>query len=132
MSVGRAAMPGQVARLLLTAAAALLLYACGNEQASLPASEGAVVHTVVTEPGAPGPELMARWSRNCALCHVRGEGGAPVLGDRAAWTIRLDKGEDVLLANTLEGLNNMPPLGYCMRCEQEDFEALIQLMTEQR
>ena len=129
MSAGRAAMPGQTMRLLITAAAALLLCACGSEQASAPAREEAMVHTVVTEPSAPGPELMARWSRNCALCHVRGEGGAPVLGDRAAWTVRLDKGEDVLLANTLEGLNNMPPLGYCMDCEEADFRALIRFMA---
>lgn len=74
------------------------------------------------------PERMGQWSRNCALCHVRGEGGAPVLGDRDAWTARLEQGEDTLLRHTLEGLNNMPPLGYCMDCEQDDFLALIRFM----
>lgn len=75
---------------------------------------------------------MAQWTRNCALCHVRGEGGAPVLGDRDAWTERLARGEDVLLTHTLEGFNNMPPLGYCMDCETEDFLALIRFMGGER
>ena len=77
-------------------------------------------------------ERMAQWSRNCALCHVRGEGGAPVLGDRAAWAARLEKGESTLLENTVVGLNNMPPLGYCMDCEEDDFLALIRFMGGER
>ncbi len=75
---------------------------------------------------------MAQWSRNCALCHVRGEGGAPVLGDRDNWDARWDQGEELLLAHTVEGLNNMPPLGYCMDCEADDFRALIKFMGGRR
>ena len=77
-------------------------------------------------------ERMAQWTRNCALCHVRGEGGAPVLGDREAWASRWQQGEAVLLEHTVEGLNNMPPLGYCMDCEHEDFLALIRFMGGER
>jgi cytochrome c5 len=69
-------------------------------------------------------ETMAQWARSCALCHVRGEGGAPVLGDTESWADRLDQGEEVLLTHTLEGYNNMPPLGYCMDCEEVDFRAI--------
>lgn len=72
---------------------------------------------------------MEQWTANCALCHVRGEGGAPVLGDREAWAPRLAQGEEVLLAHTVEGLNNMPPLGYCMSCEAEDYRRLIRFMS---
>jgi len=78
------------------------------------------------------PERMAQWSRNCALCHVRGEGGAPVLGDREAWAERWAQGEDLLLEHTVAGLNNMPPLGYCMDCEEADFLALIRFMGGER
>lgn len=83
---------------------------------------------------APGlsPERMAQWTRNCALCHVRGEGGAPTLGDREAWQTRWAQGEDALLEHTVEGLNNMPPLGYCMDCEESDFLALIRFMGGER
>ncbi len=39
------------------------------------------------------------------------------------------QGADVLLAHTVEGLNDMPPLGYCMSCEREDFIAMIDFMA---
>jgi cytochrome c5 len=71
----------------------------------------------------------ARWARTCALCHVNGEGGAPRFGDRAAWAPRLEQGEDVLLDHTINGFNNMPPLGYCMDCERADFRADIRYMS---
>lgn len=73
--------------------------------------------------------LMRQWARNCALCHVRGEGGAPRIGDVDNWRDRVAQGEGVLLTHTIEGLNNMPPLGYCMDCESADFAALIRFMA---
>jgi cytochrome c5 len=95
------------------------------------------------EPGAPEPGLepptsaapmpdetiMAHWSRNCALCHVDGTGGAPRLGVEADWAPRRLAGEEVLLAHTVEGFNNMPPLGYCMSCTEADFRALVRFMS---
>jgi cytochrome c5 len=71
---------------------------------------------------------MAQWARSCALCHVNGEGGAPVVGDKDAWQPRLAQGEDVLLKHTVEGFNNMPPLGYCMDCEEDSFREIIRFM----
>ena len=68
------------------------------------------------------------WRQSCALCHVDGNGGAPRLGHFEEWQPRLLKGNSVLLAHTIEGFNYMPPLGYCMACEQEDFSALIGFM----
>ena len=70
-----------------------------------------------------------RWARTCAMCHVRGEGGAPKIGDAAAWEPRLAQGEAVLLDHTVSGFNNMPPLGYCMDCEREDLRAYIRFMA---
>ena len=100
------------------------------EPAAEPGAAGTGVATVAAE--QLSAERMAQWSRNCALCHIRGEGGAPVLGDREAWAQRRGKGEDVLLENTVAGLNNMPPLGYCMDCEADDFLALIRFMGGER
>ena len=107
---------------------ALLLAACspgsptGQQQSDPEAA-------ISGEGGAISAAAMAQWARNCALCHVRGEGGAPVLGDATAWTERLARGEDILLKNTVEGLNNMPPLGYCMDCEEDDFREIIRFMS---
>ena len=73
--------------------------------------------------------VMGYWSRSCALCHAVGEGGAPRVGDAEAWRPRLVQGEALLLAHTIEGYNDMPPLGYCMACEHDDFRALIKFMV---
>lgn len=73
--------------------------------------------------------VMGKWSRSCALCHVTGEGGAPRIGNAAEWQPRLAQGEATLLAHTIDGFNNMPPLGYCMACERDDLRALINLMV---
>ncbi len=73
--------------------------------------------------------VMRMWSQSCALCHVDGKGGAPHVGNVDEWLPRLAQGEEVLLTHTLEGLNNMPPLGYCMACERDDFLAMINFMT---
>lgn len=71
---------------------------------------------------------MQQWSDSCALCHVTGVAGAPVVGDAQQWQPRQAQGKDVLLAHTLEGINSMPPLGYCMSCESDDFSAMIDFM----
>ena len=75
------------------------------------------------------PDALAKWRRSCALCHVAGEGGAPRMGDPAAWRSRLLQGQEKLLENTVIGLNRMPPLGYCMDCSEEDFISLIIMMA---
>jgi len=73
--------------------------------------------------------VMAKWSRSCALCHVDGVAYAPLVGDTAEWQRRLAKGEQAVLRNVLEGVNSMPPLGYCMACEIDDFRAMIAFMA---
>jgi cytochrome c5 len=75
------------------------------------------------------PDVMQKWSRSCALCHVDGTGGAPRVGRTDEWQPRLAEGRDVLFERTVEGFNNMPPLGYCMSCEADDFRALIDFMA---
>jgi len=77
---------------------------------------------------AANSRAMALWARSCALCHVNGEGGAPIAGDRQAWRSRLDQGEHIMLTHTIEGYRNMPPLGYCMDCEEDDFRRIIRYM----
>jgi cytochrome c5 len=51
------------------------------------------------------------------------------VGDADAWQPRLAQGRETLLRHTVEGLNSMPPLGYCMACEREDFLSMIDFMT---
>ncbi|MDA8672349.1 c-type cytochrome [Gammaproteobacteria bacterium] len=76
-----------------------------------------------------GSEAMAKWARSCALCHITGEANAPVVGDTEEWQQRLQKGKAALLNNVVNGINSMPPLGYCMSCEAADFRVMIDFMT---
>ena len=47
----------------------------------------------------------------CAKCHQSGEGGAPRIGDRAAWTPRLKDGLDNLVRSAIRGHGGMPARG---------------------
>lgn len=74
-------------------------------------------------------QVMGRWARSCALCHVTGEANAPKMGDTKNWNDRLKKSEEEILQNVVYGYNSMPPLGYCMSCEISDFKAMISFMA---
>ena len=47
----------------------------------------------------------------CAKCHETGVGGAPRIGDRAAWLPRLKLGLDSLIRSAINGHGGMPPRG---------------------
>ncbi|MNF43897.1 c-type cytochrome [Pseudomonas borbori] len=77
---------------------------------------------------AQDPEAV--YARACAACHNGQLPIAPQKGDKAAWEPRLAKGMDVLVQSVTNGLNAMPPRGLCMDCTAEDYQAVIQWMTE--
>ena len=83
-------------------------------------------------PQVSPPELTERqtqmWLRSCAFCHIDGNAGAPVIGVPEQWAVARAKTEEELIESVLEGINDMPPLGYCMACEREDFASLIKFM----
>lgn len=106
--------PGLLAVAILGLAVVPLRPAVGADSAAGPTADDA---------------LMRKWSRSCALCHVDGNGGAPRVGHSEEWQPRLAQGPEVLLEHTLDGYGRMPPLGYCMACEGEDFRALIEFMS---
>lgn len=47
----------------------------------------------------------------CASCHQIGKDGAPKIGDRPAWTPRLAKGLDRMVASAVHGHGGMPSRG---------------------
>jgi len=51
----------------------------------------------------------------CSACHAQGIGGAPRIGDKAAWAPRIAHGKDTLYRRAIEGFQGsaglMPPKG---------------------
>ena len=106
---------------LLTCAAFALLAACGAE----------------APPGAPtpaladpaDPKLAKLYAQTCKACHTTPGSGAPLAGDKTAWEPRVAQGMATLLEHTVRGYKGMPPLGSCMDCSEQEFEALIRFMA---
>ena len=49
------------------------------------------------------------YESTCAVCHAAGVAGAPKIGDKATWALRLKSGTDVLYASALKGKGAMMP-----------------------
>ncbi|MGI1679395.1 MAG: c-type cytochrome [Cellvibrionaceae bacterium] len=71
------------------------------------------------------------YTTKCFSCHASGVGGAPKLGDTAAWASRLEQGMEKLFENGWNGINAMPPRGICMDCSEEEFQSTIDYILEQ-
>ncbi|MCW2268833.1 c-type cytochrome [Pseudomonas sp. JUb96] len=74
------------------------------------------------------PEAL--YNRSCAACHAGQLPQAPKVGDRGAWEPRLAQGMEVLVVHVTQGFKAMPPRGLCMDCSAEDFQAIIQWMSQ--
>ena len=67
----------------------------------------------------------------CMACHTTGAGGAPKLGDVAAWADRIAKGNDALYASGINGVpgTGMIAKGGCMNCSDEEINAAVDYMV---
>ncbi|MDH3993818.1 MAG: c-type cytochrome [Gammaproteobacteria bacterium] len=67
----------------------------------------------------------------CMACHSTGAGGAPKVGDVAAWADRIAKGNDVLYASGVNGVagTGMMAKGGCMDCSDEEIHAAVDYMV---
>ena len=112
--------------LMLAAAGAVLLAACGKHE---PAPPGAAAD-LKAEPADAA--LVQVYDSSCKLCHTNPASGAPLVGDHKAWAPRIAQGADTLLDHTINGYQGMPPMGMCMQCDEDQFTALIEFMSGAR
>lgn len=84
---------------------------------------------VAAAPVAPrsGEEV---YNQFCFACHATGVGGAPKVGDIAAWEPRISKGMDTLWSTMQNGLNAMPAKGTCMNCSDDELRASMNYLVE--
>jgi len=78
-----------------------------------------------------GFDAEQTYQRSCLACHNTGVGGAPALGDSAAWDALMAKGMDAVISNIISGLNTMPVRGLCFTCTDDDLRALVEYMFQQ-
>ncbi len=67
----------------------------------------------------------------CMACHATGAGGAPMVGDVAAWADRIAKGNDVLYDAGINGIagTGMIAKGGCMNCSDDEIKAAVDYMV---
>jgi cytochrome c5 len=68
----------------------------------------AAMPPVTADSNRTGAQVVAA---TCGQCHQTGEGGAPRIGDRAAWTKRVKDGYSVVVQSALRGHAGMPARG---------------------
>ena len=66
---------------------------------------------------------------HCAGCHDMGAGGALKFGVASQWQDRLDsQGEEGLIYNAIHGYGNMPAMGGCYECSEDDIALIVKYM----
>lgn len=71
------------------------------------------------------------YKQNCKVCHAQGINGAPILGNKKMWGPRLEKGEDALVQNAINGVGLMPAKGGRSGLTDEQVGEIVSYMLEQ-
>ena len=108
------------------------IYLPGEEAA---AGEPQVAAAAQPEPVATSMSGPQVYNEACLVCHGSGVGGAPIVGDEAAWAARLAQGADTLYLHALEGFTGqtgyMPPRGARMDLTDDEIRAAVDyIMSE--
>ncbi len=85
------------------------------------------------EPPAPAAAATERTGEQvvaatCGKCHQTGEGGAPKIGDRAAWRPRVAKGFALVVQSALKGHGGMPARGGMAELSDNEIKRAIEYM----
>ncbi|MFN3882957.1 MAG: c-type cytochrome [Nitrincola lacisaponensis] len=88
---------------------------------------GAPVASASASAARSGEEV---YNRFCAACHNTGLLDSPKFGSGQMSARAEEKGLDGLLANSISGINAMPPKGTCNDCSDDELEATIQYMID--
>lgn len=68
------------------------------------------------------------YDESCSACHANKAIGAPVLGDKEAWSEISSKGMEEVYANGINGINAMPPKGGNMDLSDTQMKDVIDYM----
>ncbi|MBT6593872.1 MAG: cytochrome c5 family protein [Porticoccaceae bacterium] len=136
-------MSSRLKNLVLITIASAVLWGCGagDKTVSLTANQEQQVASRIAPAGhvsmagqvaavVSGAVASARtggdiYAVNCIACHSSGVAGAPVMGDVAAWSARLEQGLETVYTNAINGIRGMPMRGTCMDCSDDEVMAAV-------
>ncbi len=84
---------------------------------------------VAVAAGGASRSGQAVYDASCAMCHGAGVGGAPKVGDKAAWAPSIAQGKDTLHKNAITGIRAIPPKGTCASCSDDEVMAAVDFMA---
>lgn len=100
-----------------------------------------IIATFILVAGMISPNLAAAvadakageavFQHACSFCHGVGRMGAPRIGDKAAWSGRIEEGESKLTDHAFLGYRNMPARGDCNTCSDQDIVNAVAYMVSQ-
>jgi cytochrome c5 len=78
-------------------------------------------------------DAKSDYNTTCAACHNLGVAGAPKVGDKEAWKLRIPKGNATLYDNAINGftgeLGTMPPKGGFSSLSDEQVKTIVEYMV---
>ncbi len=104
-----------------------------RDGASLAALLGAAMLAALGFGDAQGAERSGKTvvDEVCSHCHQKGDKGAPVIGNTAAWSARKNQGLTNLTQHALQGIRNMPAHGGNAGLSASELEHAITYMVNQ-
>lgn len=128
---GKGAMPakGGVGDASKEEIARSVAYMANKAGASFNAPEAKAAAAPAAAPKERGGKEIVEAS--CGNCHVTGAGGAPKIGDRAAWSQRVSQGLDAVVKAAIRGHDNMPARGGQADLTDAEFRNAVLYMFQQ-
>ncbi|ETN91498.1 Cytochrome c5 [Gammaproteobacteria bacterium MOLA455] len=141
-------MSSRLKNLVLITLASAVLWGCGSADKTVnltanqeqqvaariaPAGHISMAGQVVTMASASAESARSGgdiYAVNCVACHSSGVAGAPVMGDVAAWSARLEQGLETVYTNAINGIRGMPMRGTCMDCSDDEVKAAVDHILE--
>jgi len=95
-------------------------------------TQSAATETAATETTVDGQKV---YQASCIACHGAGIAGAPLVGNAAAWTSRIEAGSDSLYTNAINGFQGssgvMPGKGGNAALSDDEVKAAVDYMVSQ-
>jgi cytochrome c5 len=71
------------------------------------------------------------YDKVCFACHAQSVAGSPKLGDKAAWTPRIQTGIDAMVQSVIKGKGAMPPKAGNPALTEDEIRAAVAFMVSQ-